>query len=75
MFNHLFLSIWIDVQLRSNKDVVMLGKTIALVKEMEVVVEVYLYEGVGGGGKWALQEKGSAAKPSARYWVKEEFVL
>ena len=44
----------------------MLGKTIALVKGMEVVVEVYLYEGVGVGGKWVLQEKGSAAKPSAR---------
>ena len=44
----------------------MLSKTIALVRGMEVVVEVNLYEGVGGGGMRVLQEKGSAAKPSAR---------
>ena len=53
----------------------MLGKTIALVRGMDVVVEGNLYEEVGGGGKWVLQEKGSAAKPSARDSVLEEFML
>ena len=53
----------------------MLGKTIALVRGMDVVVEGNLYQEVGGGGKWVLQEKGSAAKPSARDSVLEEFML
>ena len=53
----------------------MLGKIIALVRRLEVVEEGNLYEEVGGGGKWALQEKGSAAKPSARDSVLEEFML
>ena len=50
----------------------MLGKTIALVKGMEVVVEVNLYE---VGESEFSRKRDQQPKPSARDSVLEEFVL